>query len=115
MTVTIYHNPRCSKSRETLALLESRGLAVKVIEYLKSPPDKRQLAKILKLLGMKPREVIRKNESEYRDLKLDDERLTDAGLIDAIVAHPVLMQRPIVLANGKAAIGRPPEDVLAIL
>lgn len=115
MTVTIYHNPRCSKSRETLALLESRGLSVKVIEYLKSPPDRKQLTTILKLLHMRARDIIRKSEPAFHELGLDEETVTDGQMIDAMVTHPALMQRPIVLANGKAALGRPPEDVLKIL
>lgn len=113
--VTIYHNPRCSKSRETLALLEAQGVTPQVIEYLQTPPGAAELDRILKLLGKEPRELMRTQEPEYRELGLDDPKLTRAQLIDAMVKHPRLIERPIVLANGKAAIGRPPANVLAIL
>lgn len=113
--ITIYHNPKCSKSRETLALLEARGLTPRVIEYLQTPPSAAELDRILKLLGLEPRELMRRQEAEYRDLGLDDPKLSRAQLIDAMVQHPRLIERPIVLANGKAAIGRPPANVLAIL
>ncbi len=113
--VTIYHNPRCSKSRETLALLEARGVTPRVIEYLQTPPSKSELDRILKLLNLEPRALMRKQEPEYRELKLDNEALTREQLIAAMVAHPRLIERPIVLANGKAALGRPPANVVAIL
>ena len=115
MGVTIYHNPRCSKSRQTLQLLQDKGIEPAVIEYLESPPDAAQLAGILALLGKSPRELMRRKEAEYKDNALDDESLSDAQLIAAMIAHPKLIERPIVLANGKAALGRPPEDVLEIL
>ncbi len=115
MQVTLYHNPRCSKSRAALELLEKKKLDFKVIEYLKHPPSPKQLDRILSLLEMEPRELIRKNEAPYRELDLDDETLSRDALIAAISAHPILMQRPIVLANGKAAVGRPPEQILSIL
>lgn len=113
--VTIYHNPKCTKSRETLALLEARGIVPRVIEYLQTPPDNNELDRILKLLEMEPRTLMRKQEPEYRELGLDDAQLTRAQLIEAMVAHPRLIERPVVLANGKAAVGRPPANVLAIL
>lgn len=113
--VTIYHNPKCSKSRETLALLEARGIEPKIVEYLKTPPSRSELDRILKLLGREPRELMRRQEPEYRALKLDDPKLSRARLIEAMVENPRLIERPIVLANGKAALGRPPSDVLAIL
>jgi len=113
--ITIYHNPRCSKSRQALQLLQERGLEPTVVEYLKHPPNERQVKNLLKLLGMTPRELMRKNESEYRELGLDKPSLTPAALIKAMVAHPVLIERPIVLAGGKAVVGRPPEKVLDIL
>ena len=113
--VTIYHNPRCSKSRQTMALLEKKGVAPKVIEYLKDPPTAAELKRVLGLLKMKPRDLMRKKEDVYAKLKLDNPKLTDAALIKAMVANPVLIERPIVLANGKAALGRPPEHVLKIL
>jgi arsenate reductase len=110
--VVIYHNPKCTKSRQTLALLEARG---KVVEYLKTPPSKAELERILKLLKLDPRALMRRKEPEYKQAKLDNPKLTRAALIEAMVDHPKLIERPIVLANGKAAIGRPPENVLKIL
>ena len=115
MKVTIYHNPRCSKSRQTLELLGSQGIRPEIIEYLKTPPDRSTLKNILKLLNMKPRDLIRKQEPIYREAGLDDDSLHDDQLLDAMLEHPVLIERPIVLANGKARIGRPPESVLEIL
>jgi arsenate reductase len=115
MNITIYHNPRCSKSRETLQLLEQRGIKPVIIEYLKSPPSAEQLDALLQLLGIEPRELMRKKEPEYQENHLDDETLDRQSLIKAMIKHPVLIERPIVLANGNAAIGRPPEAVLAIL
>jgi arsenate reductase len=115
MTVTIYHNPRCSKSRQTLALLEEKGIVPQVVEYLKVPPTAAELTEILKKLGLKPRELMRRGEAVYAECQLDNAALTDQALIRAMVENPVLIERPIVLANGKAAIGRPPENVLAIL
>lgn len=115
MTVTIYHNPRCSKSRQTLALIENRGIAPEVVEYLKAPPDAATLKRLLGLLGKSPREVIRKGEDAYRDNGLADPNLDDDALIAAMVANPILIERPIVVAGDKAALGRPPESVLEIL
>jgi len=115
MSVSIYHNPRCSKSRQTLSLIQERGIQPKVIEYLEQPPSKAQLKKILIQLGMNARELIRKKEPEYKQLGLDDPGLTDDQLIDAMVQHPKLIERPIVVSGGKAALGRPPEKVLEIL
>lgn len=115
MSVSIYHNPRCSKSRQTLSLIQERGIQPKVIEYLNQPPSKAQLQKILIQLGMNARELIRKKEPEYKQLGLDDPGLTDDQLIDAMVEHPKLIERPIVVSGGKAALGRPPEKVLEIL
>jgi arsenate reductase len=115
MKVTIYHNPRCSKSRQTLELLQSSGIKPEIIEYLKTPPSRSKLKGILKLLKLEPRELMRRNEDEYKKAKLDNPKLTKDQLIDAMIKYPVLIERPIVLANGKAAIGRPPEKVLEIL
>jgi len=115
MTVTIYHNPRCSKSRQTLALLEAKGIEPKVVEYLKAPPSATELDAILAKLGKEPRDLMRKKEPPYAALDLADASKSRAALIKAMVENPVLIERPIVLANDKAAIGRPPEDVLAIL
>lgn len=115
MRVIVYHNPRCSKSRATLDLLEKKQVELRIIEYLKHPPSTDELEQILQRLNLGPRDLMRKNEALYRDLELDDEMLGREALIAAIADHPMLMQRPIVLANGKAAIGRPPEQVLRIL
>ena len=115
MAVTIYHNPRCTKSRQTLALLEERGIKPAIIEYLKTPPTAAELDKILKLLGREPREVMRKKEAPYKELGLDDPGLDRKDLIKAMVENPILIERPIVLVNGKARLGRPPETVLEIL
>lgn len=113
--VTIYHNPRCTKSRETLHLLQKKGIAPTIVEYLQDPPSASELKRILGLLKMKPRDLMRRHEDVYKKLKLDDSKLGDAALIDTMVKNPILIERPIVLANGKAAIGRPPESVLKIL
>ena len=115
MTVTIYHNPRCSKSRQTLALLEERGVTPTVVEYLKTPPDAATLGDILAKLGCPPRQLMRVKEAIYRELGLGDENLSDADLIQAMIDNPILIERPIVLAGDRAALGRPPEAVLAIL
>ncbi|OOG46936.1 arsenate reductase (glutaredoxin) [Rhodanobacter sp. C01] len=113
--VRIYHNSRCSKSRATLALLEQHVGACEVIHYLDTPPSATELAVLLEQLGMSARELLRSGEAEYQSLGLDDPALDDAALIAAMVAHPELIERPIVVANGNAVIGRPPEAVLAIL
>lgn len=115
MSVTLYHNPRCSKSRETLALLQDKGIEPLVIEYLENPPDKETLKSILHKLGLTARQLLRMKEAVYKDNNLDDTSLTEEQLLDAILANPILMERPVVLANNKAAIGRPPENVLEIL
>ena len=115
MPTTIYHNPKCSKSRQTLELLNENGITPTVIEYLKTPPTAETLKVILGQLGMTPRDLMRKKEDIYSELKLDNPSLTEDDLIDAMVKHPILIERPIVLANGKAALGRPPEQVLDIL
>ena len=113
--VVILHNPRCSKSRATLALLTERAIQPKVVDYLSDPPNPTELGRILDMLGLTPRELMRHNEDEYLALGLDDEHLGHAELLAAMCAHPRLIERPIVIANGKAAIGRPPESVLDIL
>ncbi|HLF58266.1 MAG TPA: arsenate reductase (glutaredoxin) [Alphaproteobacteria bacterium] len=113
--VTIYHNPRCNKSRQALELLQDRGNTPTVIEYLKTPPTAAELRRILKLLKMKPRDLMRRHEEPYAKLKLDNPKLSDAALIKAMVENPILIERPIVVAGGKAAVGRPPEAVLKIL
>jgi len=111
----IYHNPRCSKSRQTLELLNERGIEAQVVEYLQTPPDAATLQGILDMLGIEPRQLMRSNEPEYRDLNLDDASLSREQLIAAMVSHPRLIQRPIVVRGDKAALGRPPEQVLGIL
>ena len=115
MSVTILHNPRCSKSRQTLELLQDRGHEPEIVEYLDTPPDAAKLGEILDLLGLEPRQLMRRKEAAYGELGLGDTDLTRDALIAAMVEHPILIERPIVLANGKAALGRPPEAVLEIL
>jgi arsenate reductase len=115
MAVTIYHNPRCSKSRQALELLRQRGIEPQIVEYLKTPPDEKHLEHLLGLLGMGPRELMRKKEKEYKELGLDDENLSRKALIAAIVEYPKLMERPVVVAGDRAALGRPPERVLDVL
>ena len=115
MSVEIYHNPRCSKSRQTLQLLKDQGVEPDVVEYLKTPPDHAALEKILDMLGLEPRQLMQTKEAEYKENNLADPSLTRDQLIDAMVAHPKLIERPIVIKNGKAALGRPPEQVLEIL
>ena len=112
---TIYHNPRCSKSRQTLELLKARGIETEIVEYLKTPPDAQQLEQILNMLALDPRQLMRTNEAEYKDNNLADPSLTRNQLIQAMVEHPKLIQRPIVISHGKAALGRPPEAVLEIV
>ena len=115
MTVTILHNPRCSKSRQTLQLLKDKGIEPDIVEYLKTPPDEAELGRILDLLGLAPRDLMRSKERIYKELCLDDPALDRADLITAMVENPILIERPVVLADGKAALGRPPENVLNIL
>ena len=111
----IYHNARCTKSRATLALLQERGCICDVVNYLETPPSVAELTALLDQLGMTPRELIRSNEPDYRELGLDEPTLGDDELIAAMAAHPILIERPIVVIDGKAAIGRPPESVLQLL
>ncbi|KJH80904.1 arsenate reductase (glutaredoxin) [Pseudomonas sp. KSR10] len=113
--LTLYHNPRCSKSRGALELLEQRGLTPTVIRYLETPPSATELKQILARLGIAPRQLLRSGEEEYKALNLTDPALTDAQIIDAMVAHPRLIERPILVAGDVAVIGRPPEKVLEIL
>lgn len=115
MTVTIYHNPRCSKSRATLALLEARGVKPKIVDYLKTPPSATELKAILRKLGLKPRDILRTGEKLYAELGLKARKLDDDALIALMVKNPILIERPIVVAGNKAAVGRPPENVLEIL
>lgn len=115
MSVVIYHNPRCSKSRETLELIRGKGIEPKIVEYLKTPPSAKELKSLVARLGIVPRDLIRKKEAPYKDLGLDDPKLSDDALIKAMVENPVLIERPIVVKGDKAALGRPPEAVLKIL
>ena len=115
MNVKIYHNPRCSKSRQTLQLLKDNNIEPEVVKYLETPPTKEELEKILDLLGMEPRELMRRREKEYKELGLDDPGLGRDQLIQAMVEHPRLIERPIVIKDDRAALGRPPENVLELL
>lgn len=111
----IYHNPRCSKSRETLKLLQDKGIEPEIILYLETPPDAKTLKDLLKKLGLKPRELMRTKEAEYKEQGLNDPELSDDALIEAMIATPKLIERPIVVNGKKAALGRPPEQVLDVL
>ena len=115
MKISLYHNRACSKSRATLALLRERGIDPEIIDYLATPPDAATLRRLLKALRMKPRELLRVKENAFRKLHLDRTQITDAEIVAAMVRHPVLMERPIVVAGARAVIGRPPERVLEIL
>lgn len=115
MTVKIYHNPRCQKSRQALQLLNERNIEPVVIEYLKNPPSVEELNELLQLLGIEPRQLMRTKEAEYKENGLDNENLDRQSLLEAMVKLPKLIERPIVIANGKAIIGRPPEAVLTLL
>lgn len=115
MSITIYHNPRCSKSRQTLQLLQDKGIEPTIVEYLKTPPDADTLDSILTMLAIEPRELMRKQEAEYKEQGLNDDSLTRDQLIKAMTEFPKLIERPIVVTNGRAAIGRPPESVVEIL
>ena len=112
---TIYHNPRCSKSRQTLALLEEKNIAPEIVEYLQNPPDTQTLAQILNMLGLKPRDLMRRKEAAYAENNLADDTLSDNALIQAMIDHPILIERPIVISDGRAVLGRPPENVLELI
>lgn len=111
----MWHNPRCSKSRAALELLRESGVEPRVVEYLETPPSHERIERVLELLGIEPRDLMRKGEAPYRELGLDDPSLDRATLIRALVDHPILIERPIVIANGRAVVGRPPERVLDVL
>ncbi|WP_312226178.1 arsenate reductase (glutaredoxin) [Stutzerimonas nitrititolerans] len=113
--LTLYHNPRCSKSRSALELLEGRGLTPTIIRYLETPPTAAELQDVLNKLGIAPRQLLRTGEDEYKQLDLADSDLSDEQLIEAMVAHPRLIERPILVAGDRATVGRPPEKVLEIL
>ena len=115
MKAIIYHNPRCSKSRQTLALLEEKGVVLEIIEYLKTPPDQLTLSDILNKLDMNPTDLMRKGEPIYKKLNLSKQFKDIQSLLDIMVENPILIERPIILADGKAVIGRPPESILDII
>lgn len=111
--VRIYHNPKCSKSRQTLALLQAHGIEPEIIEYLKTPPSADDLQSVLTALGLNARDIIRSKETVFKELSLSDS--DEASLIAAMVKHPVLIERPIVIKDNRAVIGRPPENVLELI
>ena len=112
--LTLFHNPRCSKSRQALALLQERGLGPEIVEYLKTPPTRAELKALLQKLGLKPEQVVRTGEEIYRE-KYRGRQLNDEQWLDALAEHPILLERPIVVRGGRAVLGRPPEKVLEIL
>lgn len=113
--ITLYHNPRCSKSREALALLEARGISPNLRLYLQEPPSQKELKVLLTQLNLTPRELLRKNEALYKELSLNNMALSDTELINAMLEHPNLIERPIAIKGGRAIIGRPPENILALI
>mgnify|MGYP001823320938 FL=1 len=115
MTVTVYHNPRCSKSRAAMEYLEENGIETEVVKYMDSPPDANDIKELLSMLGMTPRELMRKHEKVFKEAGLDDPTFTDDELIEAMTQCPSLIERPIVVNNGKAVLARPPETVQDIL
>ena len=115
MSAKIYHNPRCSKSRNTLAILDEKGVNYDVIHYLDTPPNKSELKELLNELGISARELLRKGEAEYSDLNLSNESLSENEIIDAMINHPKLIERPIVRTEKGTVIGRPPEQVFKII
>jgi arsenate reductase (glutaredoxin) len=115
MTVTIYHNPACGTSRNTLAMIRQSGAEPEVIEYLKTPPARAKLAELIKEMGISPRALLRRKGTPYDELGLDDEALSDDQLIDAMIAHPILINRPIVVTSRGVRLCRPSEVVLEIL
>jgi arsenate reductase len=112
--VVIFHNPRCQKSRQTLALLQDNGVEPEVVEYLKDPPSEKRVLELMDLLGLEPHDLLRKKEKEYAEAGLSP-KSGKRAIAKAIAAHPVLLERPVVVAGKKAALGRPPENVLKIL
>jgi arsenate reductase len=113
--LTLYHNPRCSKSRSALQLLEERGLNPNIVRYLETPLSAAELHELLRKLGIRARQLLRTGEDEYKALGLNDPELTDEQLIAAMVSQPKLIERPILVAGDKAVVGRPPESILEIL
>ena len=115
MSVIIYHNPRCSKSRQALSLLHSKNINTDIVEYLKNPPAVSELKDILLKLGYKPRQLLRKNEQIYKDLDLGSDGKTDDDLVNAMIDNPILIERPIIISGDQVTIGRPAESILDIL
>ena len=115
MPIVIYHNPACRTSRNVLAAIRESGVEPKVIEYLKTPPDRKTLKELLKLMGKRPRDILRKRGTPYDELGLDDPSLTDEQILDAMEKHPILIERPIVVSGKKAALCRPAEIVKTLL
>jgi arsenate reductase len=113
MSVTIYHNPRCSKSRQTLALIEEKGITPTIVEYLHTPPSQKTLKNVIGLMGVAPKDIVRKKEA--KEAGLDISSMTDAAILKAMTDTPAIIERPIVVAGNKAVMGRPPENVLDIL
>ena len=115
MAVTIYHNPRCSKSRHALQLLRDRGIEPEIVDYLKTPPSADEIEAVLSKLDMEPRALMRVKEAAYREAGMADQDLSRRALIDFMAANPVVIERPIVVSGARAALGRPPENVLSVL
>lgn len=115
MQVTIYHNPRCSKSRQALALLQENNIDPNIVLYLDTPPKPTEIKSLLSLLGMSAQEIIRKKEKEYSELELNKENLSENELIETLSKHPKLIERPILVVNNKAIIARPPEKLLEVI
>ena len=113
--IKIYHNPRCSKSRQTLQLLQDKNITPEIILYLESPPTKAELKDLLKKLGISPRDLLRTSEQAYKEAGLSDASLTEQQLLQAMITEPKLIQRPIVVAGDKAVLGRPPENALELI
>jgi arsenate reductase len=113
--ITIYHNPRCSKSRQTLELLQEKNITPEIILYLDTPPSRNEIRTLLGKLGISARELIRKSEEDYKTLNLSDAYLSEDDLLDALASHPRLIERPIVVSGNKAVLGRPPENVLTLI
>lgn len=113
--VRIFHNPKCSKCRLTMDILDDKGVETTVVEYLNTPPDNNELNEVLELLGIEPRELMRKHETPYKENNLDNPDLSREQLIQAMIDNPILIERPIIINGNKATIGRPPEKVLDIL
>lgn len=115
MSLVIYHNPRCSKSRQTLALLEENGHQPTIVEYLKNTPSVEELKATIEKLGVSPRDILRTKETEYKESGLDNQELSDSEVLNLMNSFPKVIERPIVINGDKAAVGRPPENVLNIL